>query len=241
MFGEEWIWRAYGRMIDAVRTGEPAFPRVHGGATLYEYLKTHEDAASVFHAAMSGFSGVEIDAVLAVYDFSSATAAVDVGGAHGAFLAAVMKKYPRLNGIVFDLEAAAEGASKTLREAGLADRARFVSGDFFHSVPEGGDIYILKSVLHNWNGEAAAVILRNCRAATADSARLLVIERIIPPGNQPSEAKLFDINMMVTAGGQERTEDEYASLLSGAGFNVMRVIPTQAAVSVIEAMSADRA
>ena len=159
---------------------------------------------------------------------------MDVGGGHGALVAALLEAHPQLAGVVFDVASVVADAQRRLADAGLAARATCVAGDFFAALPTGGDTYLLKSVLHNWDDAAAARILRRCRQAMSRRARLLVIERVIPSGNPPTEAKLFDINMLVTVGGQERTEREYLALFQAAGFDLTQIIPTYSPLSLIE-------
>jgi len=237
IYGDDLFWSTYGRMLHSVVTGQPAFDYCHG-EPLFSYLETHPAAASLFHEAMSGFSDQETAAILAAYDFSGFVNVVDIGGGHGALVAALLRAYPHLRALILDLEPAAEGARRLLSEAGLAERAHFTAGDFFDAVPEGGDVYLLKSVIHNWDDAAAASILRNCREAMARDARLVVIERVIPPANTPSEATLFDINMLVVLGGQERTEQEYDELFRAAGLELTRIIPTSSPMSLIEGVPA---
>jgi O-methyltransferase domain/Dimerisation domain len=237
LYGADWLWRSYGDLLHSVRTGAPAFAHVHG-QSFYEYLQEHPAAGAVFQAAMSGSSAEEAAAILAAYDFAPAATVIDVGGGQGALVAALLQAHPHLAGVVLDLSPAIAGAKALLAAAGLTARATCVAGDFFTAVPKGGDLYLLKSVLHNWDDSDVVSILRNCRQAMADGARLLVIERIIPDGNGPSEAKLFDINMLVTVGGQERTEGEYRTLLDLAGLTVTRAIPTTSPLSLLEAVPA---
>lgn len=234
LFGNETFWAAYGRMPDCVRTGDSAFVHEYG-ETLYEHLAKHEAPAAVFHEAMSGFSAQEIAAILAAHDFSEFATVVDVGGGQGALVAALLKTNPRQRGIVFDQDDVAGDAQRLLAQAGLSGRATFAAGDFFKAVPAGGDAYLLKSVIHNWQDEDATAILRSCRQAMTADARLILIERVIPAHDVPSEAKLFDVNMLVTAGGRERTEPEYRALLDTCGFELMRIVPTASPVSLIVA------
>ena len=233
LYGEGLFWDAYGRMLHSVRTGEPAFEHAHG-EPLFAHLAKHPDAASLFHQGMSGFSDQEMTAILAAYDFSGFANVVDVGGGQGALVAALLKKYPQMRGTVLDLETVADGAQRLLADAGLTERATFITGDFFGPIPRGGDLYLLKSVIHNWNDAAAANILRGCRRAMSNDARVIVIERVIPAGNVPSEATLFDINMLVVLGSQERTEPEYRALFHQAGFALTGVVPTDSPMSLIE-------
>ena len=235
IYGADWVWRAYAQLPWSVATGKAGFEAAHG-QPLFAFLNEHADASEVFHAAMAAFSGQEAAAILAAYDFASAGRVVDVGGGNGALLAAIAKAYPDLSGILFDQVATAEAAHRTLVAAGVADRVAVSSGDFFESVPRGGDLYLLKSVIHDWDDAGTIRILGSCRRAMADGARLLVIERVVPEGSEPAEAKLFDINMLVMTGGCERTEAEHAALLAQVGFEYVRVITTQSPLSVIEAV-----
>jgi hypothetical protein len=237
LYGEEWLWQVYGQMLYSVQTGQPAFEHVHG-QPLFDYLHNNPTAGAAFHGGMSGYSAQEAAAILAVYDFSDVTTVVDVGGGHGTFVMALLRAYPHLSGIVFDLAPVVAGAQQQLTEAGLAARTTCVAGDFFTTLPSGGDLYFLKSVIHNWDDTAAVAILRTCRQAMTEHTRLLLAERVVPLGDTPAEAKLFDINMLVVLGGQERTEAEYHALFQAAGFTLTRIIPTQSPLSLIEGMPA---
>jgi hypothetical protein len=237
IYGEPWLWQAYGHTLDSVRSGAPAFDGVHG-ESFYDYLEHHPDAGASFNDAMSGYSAEEAGAILAAYDFSDVALVVDVGGGHGALVAALLRAHPELSGIVFDRPDVIAGARRLLAEEGVAARSTCVAGDFRAAVPGGGDVYVLKSVLHNWDDATAVQILQTCRRAMPGHARVLVAERVIPAGNAPAEAKLFDINMLVVAGGQERTEAEYGALLRAAGFQLATAIPTGSALSLIEGLPA---
>lgn len=243
LYGEPWLWQAYGQLQHSVRTGAAAFEQAHG-ETFYSYLQHHADAAAAFQRAMSGFTACEVQAIAAACERCGALAdtrsVVDVGGGHGALLAALLQRHTRLRGAVFDTADVVTAASQALHGAGVGTRGTCVAGDFFEAVPAGADLYILKSVLHNWRDEPALAILRNCRRAMHSHARLLIAERVVGPGSAGDEAKLFDINMMVTAGGLERSADEYAALLRAAGLRLQQVEPTASALSALEAVvSAD--
>jgi hypothetical protein len=153
-------------------------------------------------------------------------------------VAALLTAYPHMSGVVFDTEPVIAGARSRLADAGLTARCRCIAGDFFARVPTGGDVYLLKSVLHNWDDAASVTILRHCRQAMREDARVLVVERVIPLGNSPAEAKLFDIDMLVFVGGRERTEHEYRALFRAAGFRLTRIVPTLSPLSLIEGVSA---
>jgi SAM-dependent methyltransferase len=234
LYGEDWVWQAYGNMTHSVRTGAPAFTKTHG-QPFYGYLHAHPRAAARFNAAMTGFSSHETAAILEAYDFSDVRSVVDIGGGHGALLAALLRAHPRMTGTLFDLPSVLAGAASVLGEPGIAERARTVAGDFFDEAPAGADLYVMKSVLHNWDDVDALRLLSTCGTAMAPEARLLVIERVVPDGNAPAEAKLFDINMLVVAGGRERTEPEYRRLFADAGLTLTRIGGTRSPLSVIVA------
>lgn len=240
LYGSEWLWRVYGELHDSFQAGHPAFKEVRGQA-YYGHLDAHPSAAAQFNAATSVNSRQEAIAILAAYDFADVGSLVDIGGGQGALLAAILQSHPALSGAVLDLKPAIDVAQDTLSAAGVSDRATCVVGDFFKEVPLGADLYLLKSVLHNWSDDDALRILRACRQAMADNCRLLVIERIVPAGNEPSEAKLFDINTSVAAGGRERSKEDYEALFDAADLTLARVIPTNSHLSILEAVPASSA
>jgi hypothetical protein len=172
VYGDDWVWRAYERTLYSITTGLQAFDAAHG-QPFFEYLHLHPEAASTFDQAMTAYSEQEATAVLAAYDFSDAAKLVDVGGGQGALLAAMLKVYPRAHGVLFDRASVIDRARNILAEAGVADRCVLTPGDFFEAVPTGGDVYVLKSVLHNWDDRRAITILRNCRSAMRGSSSYL--------------------------------------------------------------------
>jgi SAM-dependent methyltransferase len=228
MFGEE-TFRSWSDVLHTARTGRPAFDAVYG-RPYFDYIGDHPEAKQVFNAAMRT-SG---EAPLArAYDFSDARRVVDVGGGQGALLAGVLRECPELRGVVVDLPDVVSGAV-------AGERCELVAGSFFdaESIPRGADVYILSRVLHDWDDEQALAILRNVRAAMAPGARLLVLERLIPPGDEFHFGKLFDLVMLVVLGGRDRTEGEYGALLRQAGLEPAstRALPT--GLGVIEAVTA---
>ena len=238
LYGDELLWRAYGRMSHAIKTGQPAFEHVYS-QPFYDYLGEHPNSALLFQEAMTGFSEMESAAIIAACDVSQIHTLVDVGGGQGALAAALLRAHA-LQAVIFDRSGPTQDTQRIFALDDIAGRGRFIQGDFFAHVPDGGDLYLLKSILHNWDDSAAAAILRKCRDAMPKHARLLVAERVIPLGNLPSEAKLFDINMLVTMGGRERTEAEYASLFRTAGLELTKVTPTTSHLSLVEAARSDR-
>ena len=234
--GEE-HYRAWGELLHSVRTGQTAFDHALG-TDFFRYIQEKPACGEIFHAAMAELAALDAPALLAVYDFSGVSRLVDVGGGYGALLAPILAAHPAMRGVVFDAPQAVEVAAKRLAAAGLADRAEAMAGNFFDSVPGGGDLYILRQIIHDWNDARAKRILTNCRRAMAAHPKLLIFENVVPAGDAPSFAKLLDLNMLVISGGQERTEEEFRALLDSGGFRLMRVIPTPSMMSVLEAVPA---
>ncbi len=227
---EEWRWRAYGHLTHSVRTGEPGFPLAHG-CGLWEYLARDPDAAAMFNESMSRVAAANAAAIARTYDFRHVNRLVDVGGGHGVLTCAVLEANPHLHGVVFDLPGVIDGARTRLREAGLTDRCELIAGDFFEAVPAEGDAYMLSWILHDWDDQAAARVLANCRAAMRDGGRLLVIEMVIPSAEETPASpdldrlvKASDLEMLTIVGGRERTAAEYGELYSNAGFELTRIL-----------------
>jgi hypothetical protein len=202
----------------------------------FDYLAKHPEEASLFSQTMVGIHGPETPAVAAAYDFSRFRTIVDVGGATGNMLAAILSRHPGPRGILYDLPHVVRDAPELLKAHGVADRVAIEAGSFFDKVPSGGDAYILSHVIHDWSEKQCLDILGHCRRAIGPQGRLLIVEMVLPPGDTPHPGKLLDITMLVMPGGQERTPDEYAALLAKAGFRLERVVPTASPVSVVEAI-----
>jgi len=236
MLGEEWHWRAWGDLPNSVQTGQSAFEHLYG-ITNFEYWTRNPEAAAIFDQAMTSRSAEENQAVISADDFSTIETLVDVGGGHGSFLVSILQAASAMRGILFDRPHVVAGATQQIQSAGLQGRCEVMAGNFFDSVPKGADAYILKKVIHDWGDERVLAILRNCHRAMPERGLLLLVEPVIPSGNESSFAKLLDLLMRVwTPGGKERTEAEHSTLLSEAGFAVRGFIPTAAPVSVIEAV-----
>ncbi|HTT10283.1 MAG TPA: methyltransferase [Burkholderiaceae bacterium] len=234
-YGAPWWWGPWGRLMETVQTGRTAFEGAMEQG-FFEYLDAHPDAAAVFNANMTSMTEREVPEVVATYDFSGPGTLVDVGGGHGALVSAILQKGGRAKATLFDRPAVIEGARGHLAAAGMADRCTLVAGSFFESIPAGGETYTLKDIIHDWDDARAVAILRNCRRAMSPGAKLLLIERVLPPDGEPNVGKVVDITMMVLTGGMERTEAEYRNLLEQAGFALRRVVFMQSAVSVLEAV-----
>jgi SAM-dependent methyltransferase len=230
--GENYL--AFEQLMHSVRTGTPAFDRVFGTGR-FEWLSQHPDAAALFQRAMVALSQGSNEAVAEAYDFRPFTRVVDVGGGHGQLLSLILASNPHLTGVLFDLPAGIAAASEGA--AGALPRSELIAGDFFKSVP-GGDLYVIKNVIHNWEDERAALILRNCRKVLLPNGKVLVAQTLVPPGHEPSQIKFIDVLMLVVTAGLERTETEYASLFEAAGLRLERVIPTRRPISILEASPA---
>jgi hypothetical protein len=233
MLGTQWHWRSWGELLHTVRTGKPAFDHVFG-QPVFAYYADHPEAQRMAVAALTSRSAAESVAIVRSYGFAD-SAVVDLAGGEGSLLAAILQANPHARGTLFERPLVLASARPLLEKAAVADRCELMAGDFFATVPRGGDVYILKKVIHDWDDDRATAILRNCRAAMGETARLLLIETIVPPGNEPSSAKLLDLLMLIYAGGRERTETEYRALLAGADFDMRRIISTPAGINIIEA------
>jgi SAM-dependent methyltransferase len=220
-----------------VRTGEPAFRKRGITDPFSEAARDPEEAAN-FDTAMADLTRLIAMGVVAAYDFTPFGTLVDVGGGNGTLLIGILKANPRLRGVVFDRPDVAERARKQIAESDLGERCRAVGGDFFEAVPDGGDAYLLKHVIHDWSDERALAILKNCHRAMGPNARLLIVEGVYPRRIDQSlesrGAAANDINMLVNTGGRQRSEAEFRSLYEAAGIKLTRIVPTQARVSVIE-------
>lgn len=228
---------AWGALLHSVKTGEVAFHKVYG-TDPWTHRAAHPEDAKIFDKAMSDFGSVVIETVVASYDFSRFGTVVDVGGGDGSLLAHILATHPKIQGTVQDLPHVTVKATERFDRQGLTGRADVVPMSFLEGVVEGGDAYVMKWIIHDWNDADSTAILRNCHAAMRNEARLLLIEAIIPPPNEPALSKFMDLNMMVMLGGRERTEAEYRALLEGAGFKLKGITPTHTEMRVIEAVPA---
>jgi SAM-dependent methyltransferase len=232
----EMSYKAWGDVLHAVETGQPTTRRVLG-MNLFDYLWQKPEVGQIFNDAMSGLATQVSQAVVAAYDFSGSGSVVDIGGGQGTLLEAILRVYPEMHAILFDAPAVVEGVNQRLEAMRLAERCEVVGGDFFERVPEGGDIYLLSSVLHDWDDEHSLLILRNCRRAMRQNGKLLLIECVIPHSSEPCFSKLLDLQMLVVTGGRERTEKQFRTLLSAAGFEMRSIISTAIPEHIIEAVA----
>ena len=218
-------WQPWGQLLHSVRTGETAFRHVHG-LDYFDYQAAHPDVAATFNAAMTSTTARSGTAITEAYDFSGIRRLVDVGGGHGLLLATVLQAYPAMRGVLFDRPEVVVGAAAVLEEAGVADRCEIVGGNFFADVPPGGDAYMLRQIIHDWDDARAAAILANCRRAMQEPGRLLVVERRIAPDYRQALPELHvDLEMLVNVGGLQRTDAEYGTLFAATGFRLTKIVP----------------
>jgi len=229
--------QGWGRLLESVQTGRPGLEQVLG-MPIFDWLGKHPEEASLFSETMVSFHGAEPAAVAAAFDFSGMNTVVDVGGATGNLLAAILNKYAKPRGILYDLPHVVRDAPVLLRARGVADRVTIQSGSFFDGVPSNGDAYLLSHIIHDWSEEQCLTILGHCRRAMGPTSRILIIEMVLPAENAPHPGKMLDMMMLVGPGGQERSEPEYRTLLGKAGLRLTRVVPTNSPVSLVEAMLA---
>lgn len=231
---QDLLWRSYERLPDMLRTGEPAFDQAFG-QSFFEYLAAHPEVNAVFDRSMARISHIEHPIIAGNYPFGRHGWAVDVGGGQGGLLASILDHHPGVRAVLFD-QPQVIAAPEMLSDSRYTGRWEAVPGDFFRGVPPGGDVYILKRILHDWDDDRALAILRNCREALSGEARLLVIDAVMKPGNEPDPNKFMDVNIMVLTSGRERTESEFRRLCQAAGLEVLRVIalPAPATLSIIE-------
>jgi hypothetical protein len=233
MMGEEWNWRNLGELMHSVKTGGTAQEKVHGMGS-FEFYTQNVEAGKIFNRAMTSLSLAAVPAIVESYDFSGIGKLVDIAGGHGILLAGILKANPQVQGVLFDLPYVIEGADELLEKEGVSSRVELASGDFFQSVPAGADAYLMKHIIHDWDDEQSIRILQNIRSAMNKNGKVLIIEMVVPEGNEPSLPKIMDIQMLVTEGGKERTEAEYRKLLEASGFRLTRTVPTKSPLSVIE-------
>jgi hypothetical protein len=236
---EKYLEEAWAQLLHGLKTGDVPFLKAHG-VPEFEYLEKHPEALKIFGETMTSVSSTENPAIAAAtYKFSGIQTLVDVGGGHGSLLATILKANPKLKGVLFDQPWVTTRAKQDrhVTAKGIAERCTLESGDFFEAVPRGGDAYIMKRVLHDWDDERCAKILANCCSAMSEKGRVLVIDSVIPPGNNPDRGKLIDIQMLVI-GGRERTKEEFAALFRKAGLKLTRVVPTKCPLSIVEGVRA---
>jgi hypothetical protein len=229
-------FRIYADLIESAMTGRPAAEKTVG-MPLFDYFAKHPDYSAVFNDAMTSMSAPVAGAAIEAYDFSRFPLIVDVAGGHGEVLMSILKACPGVRGVLADLGHVAEGAKPRIASAGLAGRCQAVACDFFKAVPEGGDAYVMKHIIHDWDDERASLILQNIRQAMGSKrGTVVLLESVIPTGPEPDLGKFIDIEMLALPGGRERTAEDFAALFDRAGFELVKIVPTKSPLSVVEAI-----
>ncbi|MET9213730.1 MULTISPECIES: methyltransferase [unclassified Nocardia] len=235
-FGSPYHRNHWTHLTDAVRTGE-AVGQALDGASFFEYAAVNREVGELFDNAMTSVSTLAIEPLLAAYDFGRFGTLIDVGGGRGSLLTEILGRYPAAQGIVFDLPNVVDDLTADLEAAGLGQRCTVESGSFFEEVPQGGDVYLLKHIVHDWSDAQAEQILRTVRAAMRPTSTLLLLELVLPDHQRPHPGKFIDLEMLVnTEGGHERTEAEFRALLARSGFTLVRTVETAAPDCVLEAV-----
>jgi O-methyltransferase/methyltransferase family protein len=237
MIGDEYNFHSWEALPEALKQGRTAFELAYH-QPIFEYLHAHPDKDRQFSAAMASISGTQNDAVARAYPFGKLRKLVDVGGAHGHLLAAILRRHKKLRGVLYDQPhvVAGAGASGFVTAAGVRERCEVEGGSFFDRVPSGANAYLMKYIIHDWDDAKCARILGHCRDAMAEGGRVLIVERVIRPGNGRDWSKWLDVNMLVGPGGQERTRREFEVLLASAGLALVKVHPTKSPLSIVEAV-----
>ena len=227
-------FQAWNGLDHAVRTGKPGFDAVFG-RPLFDHIAANPALGPLLDAGMTCMHGYETAAMIEAYDFGAVRVLADIGGGNGSLIGAVLQRYPKMQGILFDLGHVVERAKQSLKKWGVADRCQVTEGSFFETIPAGADAYLFRHIIHDWTDEQSVEILSLCRKVIPENGRLLLVECVVPPGNEPSLSKEFDMTMMTFPGGVERTESEFRFLFKQAGFELTSVTPTTTMVSVVEA------
>lgn len=235
MMGNDWSWQTVKNLKYSVETGKMAHEKSFG-KTSWEYFEEDTEVGEIFNRAMTSNSLAAVSPIVEGYDFSSFGKIADIAGGHGILLSGILKANPNTRGILLDIPSVIAGSGKFFETAGVENRVEKVSGDFFESVPAGADTYIMKHIIHDWDDEESIKILKNIHSAMNPDGKVLIIEMVVPEGNEPSPAKILDIQMLMFTGGKERTAKEYAELLGKSGFTMTQVIPTHSPMQIVEAV-----
>ncbi|WP_149276172.1 methyltransferase [Pareuzebyella sediminis] len=229
------FYRAFTELMYAVRHGGGGWVEALG-APPFEYLRDHPEEGKIFDRMMTDIHGGETAPMVDNYDFSVFNTVVDIGGGNGEVISAILNENSRTKGILFDLPEVIDRSKENIKAGGLLDRCQLLTGDFFKTVPKGGDAYILRHIVHDWNDEDAISILTNCRKAMVPHGKVLVVEAVIPKGNDPHPFKWLDLTMLMI-GGKERTKEQFEHIFSRAGLKLVRIIPATPAVSIVEGVA----
>lgn len=235
MMGNDWSWQTVKNLRHSVETGKMAHEKSFG-KTLWEYFEEDTEVGGIFNRAMTSNSLAAVRPIVEGYDFSSFGKIADIAGGHGILLSGILKANPNTRGMLFDIPSVIAGSGEFFETAGVENRVEKVSGDFFEGVPAGADAYIMKHIIHDWDDEESIKILKNIHSAMNPNGKVLIIEMVVPEGNEASPSKILDIQMLMFTGGKERTAKEYAELLDKSGFRMTQVVPTHSPMQIVEAV-----
>lgn len=239
MLSDKWHWNAWGDVLHVVKTGQPAMQHLYQVENTFEFLSKNAESGDIFNTAMVGWAETVHTASVDAYDFSGINTIVDIAGGYGTLIAAILNAYPHMHGILFDQPHVVATAKELLTNRGVADRCTTIGGNFFESVPFGGDVYIMSHILHDWGDHECVKFLKNIRQVMPAHGKLLVVDQVVPAGNTPHFSKLMDTCMMIMyIAGKERTEAEFRQLFEASGFQLNRIIPTASPMSVLECVCA---
>lgn len=235
--GADWVYTAWAGVMESMKSGKTHHENTHG-LSFFDWYDSNPDYRRIFDGAVTSMSAMAVPTITAAYDFSSVKTIVDVGGGEGGLLAAILRKAPNAQGVLFDLPHVIDRADHVglLSGEDVHSRVTMLRGDFFKEIPAGYDAYVLKWILHDWNDADSLRILKKCHQSMQGRGKLLIVEMLVGAKNHHSLAKISDIGMLVLTGGRERTEREYRDLLQRAGFTLRRVVPTASGYSILEAV-----
>lgn len=233
MFLSDWHDKAWDKLLHSVQTGEIAFTAAHG-IPCFDWFKINHEAAEIYNKANFIKAKVAHSAIIDSYDFTKINTIADIGGGYGGLMIKILEVYPSITGVIADDPFVLQNTKKIINTHGFDERCKTINCDFFKEIPSGYDAYMMSHILHDWNDEQCSIILKNCHKAMRIESKLLIIEMIIPTGNEPSISKLMDLEVLVMGGGCERTESEFYNLIKSSGFSLDRILPTQENISVIE-------
>jgi hypothetical protein len=230
----DWNRRTWGELLEVLRTGEPAFPRLHGGRDLWSWFAAEApEKGAIFHDSMTELTRMTVPLLVAAYDFSPHGRILDVGGGHGTLVAGILQAYPSVRGGILDLPGALAGAPAALEAASLRDRVELIEGNLLDAIPGGWDAYLMKNILHGASDAVLARMLGTARAALSPAARLLVLEMLVPEDGAGVYPAFLDLQMLVGAGGRERSASEYAALFGAHGLRLESVVRTASPVAML--------
>ena len=239
--GEKWHWQVYAEMLYSVQTGRVGWEKAHG-MEVFPFFQQNPEESEIFNRAMTSFSTAVIPALVEAAKennvFEGVRTLADIAGGHGMLLAGFLHADENLKGVLFDLPHVIEGAPALLAQEGVDERVELVRGDFFAEIPVAADAYMMKFIIHDWDDERSIKILKNIRQSMPENGKVILVEMVVPAGNEPHFAKIQDLEMMVSPGGAERTEQEYRELFAAAGMRLTRVVPTKSPLSFVEAVKA---